>query len=598
MSKSLVKITKRREKDLTRSNTILRRYFAEINRHFRALEKAISDHVQKPSTLSGKLENDTILARDILSLTVNKDRYVYERSLDRMKEFMQWLDEQVENGIMAVEKKPWLVSPNQQSLWADTYIQAAYQKGIEQARADLASMGITLPTLSPVSVAMNRPFHADRLGLIYSRTFNGMKYLTDAMKNQIGRVLAQGMGEGRSPYDIAYKMKDRVEKIGITRARLIARTEVIFAHNEASLNEFESLEGLVGETIKVQWWTAMDERVRGKPGGMYPKARPSHWAWHGKVYTRQQAKEKLGAPNCLLGHSMCYSPSNIEGTFKRFYNGPLVVLTTSNGNELSCTPNHPILSEFGLVPACLLNKGDAVFQCSMRDSFVSIGTNENHIVSAIQDIFSAFSLSEHISTAYTAKTAPLDFHGDGAGSDVAVINTNRRLLLNRQSSFSKIIRNPLFSIGVMENHFGSGFCSLLFDFLRISLTSSCGMRFFGLLKSFIRRHLTPFQKLSLTSSSNWDVFCLQMAKYCYSMYSELHSNVSRGLSFDVQFDNIVNIDFREFSGHVYNLQTKDGFYFATDKIDQEKEKVNTFITGNCRCAVLPYTQSIADKLLK
>jgi uncharacterized protein with gpF-like domain len=31
------------------------------------------------------------------------------------------------------------------------------------------------------------------------------------------------------------------------------------------------------------WWTQRDERVRGTPGGLYPKARPSHYIMHGMI---------------------------------------------------------------------------------------------------------------------------------------------------------------------------------------------------------------------------------------------------------------------------------------------------------------------------
>lgn len=36
---------------------------------------------------------------------------------------------------------------------------------------------------------------------------------------------------------------------------------------------------------KYRWRHSRDERVRGNPGGKYPKARPSHWAREGKIYS-------------------------------------------------------------------------------------------------------------------------------------------------------------------------------------------------------------------------------------------------------------------------------------------------------------------------
>lgn len=282
METTILKVTKRRDKDPTFSDPLIKRWFAEISRRFNSLSQAVIQYIYTDNRLGGKEETSGPL--DITSLAARK--YVYEHSPDKAKEFMDWLDQQVADGIMEVEKRPWMVGQGY-SLWTDTYVHSAYQKGILQARTDLNNGGAKLPDLGPVSAAMNKPFHADRLGLVYSRVFNGMKGLTEQMKGQMSQVLALGMADGRSPYDIAYKLKDRVDAIGITRARLIARTEVIHAHNEAALNEFDSLEGIVGETIYVQWWTALDDRVR-----------PTHAARHGRVYRRDKAKQLIGEPNC------------------------------------------------------------------------------------------------------------------------------------------------------------------------------------------------------------------------------------------------------------------------------------------------------------
>ena len=70
----------------------------------------------------------------------------------------------------------------------------------------------------------------------------------------------------------------KANKLSFNRARLIARDQI--GKLTASLVEKRSLEiGLETYT----WQTAMDERVRGNPGGRYPNARPSHWGAQGKI---------------------------------------------------------------------------------------------------------------------------------------------------------------------------------------------------------------------------------------------------------------------------------------------------------------------------
>jgi hypothetical protein len=57
------------------------------------------------------------------------------------------------------------------------------------------------------------------------------------------------------------------------------------------------------------------------------------------------------------------------------------------------------------------------------------------------------------------------------------------------------------------------------------------------------------------------------------------------LAGSVQSDQIIRIRKRAFQGHVYNLQTTEGWYIA-----------NNIITHNCRCVKMPRTKSWEDIL--
>ena len=280
----IVKIGPARDKDPTRTITLRKQWIAEINSRYGKLKKAITEYVVEQNTLGGH-EKAAEPPHEVVAMAAPK--YVYEDSAAKIDGFMGWLDQQVQSGILVSARRGGGVVGYGNRLWSDVFIESAYQRGIAQARADLNGVGADLPDMGPVSAAFNRPFHADRVAILYTRAFNGMKGVTEAMKSQMSDVLAQGMAEGRSPYDIAYKLRDRADKIGITRSRLIARTEVVRAHNVAALNEYEALEGVVGEKIYVQWWTALDERVRA-----------THKARHARRYSRETAQGLIGEPNC------------------------------------------------------------------------------------------------------------------------------------------------------------------------------------------------------------------------------------------------------------------------------------------------------------
>jgi hypothetical protein len=68
---------------------------------------------------------------------------------------------------------------------------------------------------------------------------------------------------------------------------------------------------------------------------------------------------------------------------------------------------------------------------------------------------------------------------------------------------------------------------------------------------------------------------LDGSNYDIPMDSQLASKIIGGAAGNVFTDNVVCVEVKPFSGHVYNLQTKDGFYVA-----------NGIITHNCRCTVV------------
>jgi uncharacterized protein YidB (DUF937 family) len=162
---------------------------------------------------------------------------------------MEWLRKQEDELILEI-MPGFNVKSAAQSAWSNSYIDTAYQKGIRDAANKMKKEGAEIAP-SWINSAFNRPVHADRLGLIYTRTFSDLDGITRVMDQQISRILAQGIGEGRGPLDIARELNERVDKIGITRARMLARTEIVSSHAEASINAYEEA-GLEGVDVEAE----------------------------------------------------------------------------------------------------------------------------------------------------------------------------------------------------------------------------------------------------------------------------------------------------------------------------------------------------------
>jgi len=272
-----------RDKDPTMTLTLRAKFVAQMNKRFRALKGAINKSI---------IDNDCFAIKktvaNVALTPLGAKTFQYTKDPEKVKGFMDWLKGEEEKGILEISMVPSMMGPTGVP-WTNVYIQSAYQKGMAQARIDMKQGGAPIDTYTDqtLNMAFYQPFHADRVALIYTRAYNELKGVTEAMNQQISRELALGMARGDGPYRIAQLLNDRVDKIGIVRARLIARTETVHALNEAALNEYELLENMVGETVRVKWWTALDERVRSQ-----------HAAWHGKVMTRKVGRARIGAPNC------------------------------------------------------------------------------------------------------------------------------------------------------------------------------------------------------------------------------------------------------------------------------------------------------------
>lgn len=221
--------------------------------------------------------------------TPGRRAYQFMTSAEKVDAFMVWLRREAMVEILEMNTIVQFGRASNQA-WTNVYIQNAYERGVARARTQLQQAGFDVPPLSEtggITASMAGPFHADRVGLLYSRTFNDLKGITDAMDGHISRVLSQGIADGLNPRELGKILNDTIRKgggeLGITdtlgryipaerRAQMLARTEIIRAHAEAQLQEYKNW-GVEGVSVQAEWITAGDNRVcsecAGKEGGIY-----------------------------------------------------------------------------------------------------------------------------------------------------------------------------------------------------------------------------------------------------------------------------------------------------------------------------------------
>lgn len=245
------------QRDPTQTAGLRARFVREMERRFNELGKVIWESIVKQDCfgLQKKKEENGI---GILSLTPTRQgQFAFKRSSQKIEAFMAWLNEQENAGILEIVRRPGAMQGIERA-WSDIWIQSAYQKGVIRARKELKNMDPKIPMIDDfggIKGIMNQPFHADRLGALYTRSFSELKGIDDAMDQQISRILTEGIMNGKNPKVIARDLLNRVDKIGKTRARTLARTEIIRAHHIANITEYKNW-GVQGVTIKAEWSTA------------------------------------------------------------------------------------------------------------------------------------------------------------------------------------------------------------------------------------------------------------------------------------------------------------------------------------------------------
>lgn len=238
--------------DPTRTTMIQNRFYADIVRRLNAL---IAAHVQ------------LLVVDDAFGLEEGKlitelaehQAYRFMTSPQKLTAYKRWLKSQVDAKVLTTDA---LGEP-----WTGTYVESAYRKGMTRAYIDTNKLDLIQESSifatgqeAFLRIAFMQPETLSKLELLSLRSFTELEGMTATMSQQLSRILASGIAAGESPSAIARKITQSIDAIKRTRAKMIARTEIIHAHAEGQLDAFERL-GVKNVGIVAEWQTAGDEKV-------------------------------------------------------------------------------------------------------------------------------------------------------------------------------------------------------------------------------------------------------------------------------------------------------------------------------------------------
>ncbi len=292
------------KRDPTKTTTLRAKFVEQFRSRFGALARAcrisIVDNdcfgLMNPLTVSAEVEDPPKDWKDYI-IPIPEGKFRFDTDPNKIKNFMSWLSDMEEESIFQVVRRHTL-GGSLEHQWSDIYISRAYKKGIiwagvqiKKNKALMKHLELDPKDVNTTGIGANKAFttqlHADRVGILYTRTFTDLKGITAAMDAQLSRILAEGIALGQHPSVIAMKITKTISTIGKTRATVLARTEVIRAHHLASIQTYRSY-GVVGVKVNAEWSTAGDSRVCTLCGPL-----------QGKIYTVDEVEPLIPLhPQC------------------------------------------------------------------------------------------------------------------------------------------------------------------------------------------------------------------------------------------------------------------------------------------------------------
>ena len=340
-------------------------------------------------------------------------------------------------------------------------------------------------------------------------------------------------------------------------------------------------------------------------------------------------------PNCLVPGGTVLA-EGVMAHSRREYDGPVITLVTSKGNRITVTPNHPILTPEGFVPAGMLQEGQEIIEATGEYRLLlGKAPNDINIPTPVEEIGHSI-IQTCGGTTVRVKGSPVQFHGDGSSDSEVNIVFPERFRVGEGDVFRcKPVREKCFPSAHFRRLFLLPECALFQFFNRALCATHSVMSRFGLVSSI---KLVPVDGKELsdlgwrTTTSLCD-FCkckplvVEFKKTAELLFVRLKKsggnvvkllspgsfgkgnpklsfnsceNFGRKPKFPTKFrtsdplvvgrleklsrdgvlvvSKLSHISPSEYHGLVYNLQTRYGFYVY-----------NNIVTHNCLHSILPYT---------
>jgi len=282
--------------------------------------------------------------------------------------------------------------------------------------------------------------------------------------------------------------------------------------------------------------------------------------------------------NCILPGS--YVSGAFVAGVRACYSGKAIELNTRHGYRLRVTPNHPVATAHGFVPAQKLNEGDHVLthvgnvHGEGSSSAVAAQEEQRH-PTVIEQVLQALAVR---GTSKPRRTRPDELHGDAVAvqGDIDVVDATRELLSDRETAAGELSGERVLEESRSQKtslvRAGSG--ELRGDGVSLAPPGTpSGAALTGDSRTVGSR---PLQPLRFGTTADLDTVLQQPAGQNGTADAAFVRDLLEGYPGAVALDEIVQVRQIDYSGHVYDLQSTTGWMVASG-----------IVVSNCRCIIAP-----------
>lgn len=505
-------------------------------------------------------------------------------------------------------------------------------QALERARMLTIAQGLDIRQASRLSAqwtALNTNAVTDLVGSLSdgSPLDVWLKEFVEDSVQVVKDTLVDGVARGIGPEALGRELAQATD-LPLHRAMTLARTETMHAYRSAGIAAMQANDDILSGW---QWSCAPSGAClacQAKDGATYP-LRQSFFPGH---------------PRCITGDTRIQA-EGVKAVSKRWYSGRIIEIETMRGHRLTVTPNHPLLTPEGWIAAGLVKEGDDLISSNGEQWSLIGDDHDKDIPPRVEEVTRALSMTSGVIAVEVPSATP-HFHGDGIEGEIDVVYADGELGNRIQTALAEQFGDRHFvmtDMGLVPLATGShalleidrlgdtthrvmrsGRETLPFIGGHLALSQihtgapipwrhTCqdqpatndgsgypemrGGRLLGLPKSIERydrvvidpgvgaisggtlfgNQPVPLVFRSVNTALNQDTLQTIGAESTNAITDRLHAFPGA-----IAPDRIVKLVNRAFSGHVYNLESEQGYYFASG-----------IVTHNCRCSPLPVLKDAA-----